>query len=168
MKQPIDIHTGVTDEVARDVATRLGFAAGYHDKAVEQFLKLYQVFTDLDCTMLEINPLTEDANGQVICMDVKMNFDDTAAYRHKEIFDLRDWSQEDPREVQATQANLNYIGLDGDIGCLVNGAGLAMATMDLIQHHGGSPANFLDIGGGASTEEVENAFRVINSDKKVC
>jgi len=116
---------------------------------------------------LEINPLAEDSTGEVLAMDAKINFDSNAEYRQKNIFELRDWTQEDDREVIAAKADLNYIGLDGNIGCLVNGAGLAMSTMDIISLHGGSPANFLDVGGGATAEQVKEAFRLITSDSGV-
>merc|ERR1711988_329261 len=120
-----------------------------------------------DATMVEINPFAEDANGGYFCLDAKLRFDDNADYRQKAVFDQRDWSQEDPSEVEADKQNLNYIALDGDIGCMVNGAGLAMATMDIIKLHGGSPANFLDVGGGATATQVKEAFKIITSDPKV-
>merc|ERR1712156_727276 len=118
-------------------------------------------------TMVEINPFAEDANGGYFCLDAKLRFDDNADYRQKEVLDQRDWSQEDPSEVEADKQNLNYIALDGDIGCMVNGAGLAMATMDIIKLHGGSPANFLDVGGGATATQVKEAFKIITSDPEV-
>lgn len=170
VKEPVSLNEGLTEEKASKVATLLGFEGDLHSQAVDQFRKLYKVFTEFDTTMVEINPLAVDASQsseRVMCMDVKISFDDNAAFRHQDVHNLRDWSQEDPREVMASKAGLNYIGLDGDIGCLVNGAGLAMATMDLIKLYGGQPANFLDIGGGASTEEVLNAFEVISSDRNV-
>merc|ERR1719493_688505 len=117
--------------------------------------------------MVEINPFAEDANGGYFCLDAKLRFDDNADYRQKAVFDQRDWSQEDPSEVEADKQNLNYIALDGDIGCMVNGAGLAMATMDIIKLHGGSPANFLDVGGGATAHQVKEAFKIITGDPKV-
>jgi len=125
------------------------------------------MFIKTDATMIEVNPLVETKDGQVMALDAKINFDDNAEFRQKEIFAMRDLSQEDPREIKATEYNLNYIGLDGSIGCLVNGAGLAMATMDLIQANGGSPANFLDIGGGASQKQVTEAIKLISSDPHV-
>jgi len=128
---------------------------------------LYKLFIDCDCSMVEINPLVVTADDQVMALDAKFNFDDNALYRHPEITALRDTEEEDPREVAAAAHDLNYIGLDGNIACLVNGAGLAMATMDIIKHHGGDPANFLDVGGGASTEQVAAAFNIILSDHKV-
>merc|ERR1712141_40364 len=127
----------------------------------------YNLFTEKDCSLLEINPLAEDSTGEVLAMDAKINFDSNAIYRQKDIFSLRDWSQEDQREVIAAKSDLNYIGLDGNIGCLVNGAGLAMSTMDIISLHGGSPANFLDVGGGATADQVKEAFKIITGDPKV-
>lgn len=120
-----------------------------------------------DTTLIEINPMAEDSKGKVFCMDCKMNFDDNAEFRQKSIFDLKDWSQEDERDVIAAKADLNYIGLDGSIGCLVNGAGLAMSTMDIVKLHGGNPANFLDVGGGATADQVTEAFKLITSDNGV-
>lgn len=164
IKQPVDIHKGLSEEVARDFASKLGFKGSLEDGAADIFLKLYKIFIENDCTLLEINPFTENSDGTVMCMDCKLSFDDNALYRHQNIADLRDWSQEDQREVEAAHYGLNYIGLDGSVGCLVNGAGLAMATMDVIKLHGGSPANFLDVGGGATAEAVTAAFRIISSD----
>ncbi|KAF9332419.1 beta' subunit, partial [Podila minutissima] len=120
-----------------------------------------------DATMVEINPMAESSDHEVICMDAKINFDDNADFRQKEVHALRDVTQEDPREVAAAKYNLNYIGLDGSIGCLVNGAGLAMSTMDIIKLHGGEPANFLDVGGGATADQVTEAFKIISSDPRV-
>ena len=125
------------------------------------------MFIEKDATMVEINPLGETKSGQVLCMDAKINFDDNAEFRQSDVFDLRDTSQEDSREVQASKFNLNYIGLDGSIACLVNGAGLAMATMDIIKLNGSEPANFLDVGGGASAKQVTEAFKIIASDPRV-
>ncbi|XP_077987636.1 succinate--CoA ligase [ADP-forming] subunit beta, mitochondrial-like [Glandiceps talaboti] len=163
----VDITQGLQKEAAVDIAKKVGFSPKSVDAAAESFMKLYQIFIDRDATMLEINPMAEDNQGEVYCMDAKFNFDDNAAYRQKDVHELRDWSQEDAREVMAAQADLNYIGLDGDIGCLVNGAGLAMATMDIIKLHGGEPANFLDVGGGATADQVKEAFKLISSDPKV-
>merc|ERR1711963_570309 len=118
-------------------------------------------------SMVEINPFAEDNTGNFVCLDAKLKFDDNADFRQKAVFDQRDWSQEDAREVEAANYNLNYIALDGDIGCMVNGAGLAMATMDIIKLHGGSPANFLDVGGGATASQVKEAFKIITGDPKV-
>jgi succinyl-CoA synthetase beta subunit len=130
-------------------------------------LKLFKLFSEKDASMVEINPLAETNTGEVFCMDAKIGFDDNSEFRQKDVFGLRDESQEDPREVAAAKWNLNYIGLDGSIGCLVNGAGLAMATMDIIKLHGGDPANFLDVGGGAQKEQVAEAFKIISSDPHV-
>jgi len=128
---------------------------------------MYEMFIKLDCTQVEINPFVLASNGKIYCVDAKLNFDDNASYRQKDVFALRDTSMEDPREVAASAFNLNYVGLDGSIGCMVNGAGLAMATMDIIKLHGGSPANFLDVGGGASAKQVEEAFKILTADPKV-
>ncbi|KAF2076087.1 hypothetical protein CYY_002601 [Polysphondylium violaceum] len=166
-KEPIDIMTGIRPEQTKRLAEKLGFSPKNIAKAQDQMAKLYQLFLKNDCTLVEINPLAETATGEVMCMDAKLNFDDNAQFRHKEIFDLRDKSQEDAREVKASEYDLNYIGLDGNIGCLVNGAGLAMATMDIIKHYGGNPANFLDVGGGATQKQVTEAIKLISSDPKV-
>ncbi|XP_065841266.1 succinate--CoA ligase [ADP-forming] subunit beta, mitochondrial-like [Oscarella lobularis] len=167
IKEPIDIHKGLTEDVASKVAQKLGFSPASMDDAVDHMMKMYDLFVKRDISMLEINPFAEDANGQIVCMDCKINFDDNAAFRQKDVFALKDWTQEDEREVRATKADLNYIGLDGSIGCLVNGAGLAMATMDMIKLHGGEPANFLDLGGGARQEQVAEAFHILGQDKHV-
>lgn len=165
--EPININTGVTPEQARRVAEKLGFSDSSLDEACQMIHKLYDTFIKNDAVMLEINPFVEDTSGRVLCLDAKCRFDDNAYFRHKDIFDGRDWTQSDTREKQADASNLNYIALDGDIGCLVNGAGLAMATMDIIKLHGGNPANFLDVGGGATAKQVTEAFRIISSDPKV-
>lgn len=167
LKDPIDIDVGLTNEQCMSMAQKLGMVGKSVDQAINIMKSLYEVFIKYDATMVEINPLAEDASGKIYCMDCKLNFDANAAHRQKEIFALKDWSQEDPRDEQAAKADLNYIGLDGSIGCLVNGAGLAMATMDIIKLHGGSPANFLDVGGGATAKQVTEAFRLITSDKNV-
>mmetsp|Transcript_3877 Transcript_3877/g.6643 ORF Transcript_3877/g.6643 Transcript_3877/m.6643 type:complete len:425 (+) Transcript_3877:175-1449(+) len=166
IKVPIDINEGITDAQATKVVEGLKCTT---DKAaaIEQIKAMYDVFSKNDCTMAEVNPLAETACGKLIAADAKLNFDDNAAFRQKELFELRDPSQEDPREVEAAKADLNYIGLDGSIGCMVNGAGLAMATMDIIQLHGGSPANFLDVGGSATEEQTVKAFKILLSDPKV-
>jgi len=164
---PVDIDVGLKAEDARDLAVRMGFTPKCVDGAVDTFMKLYKLFLEKDATMVEINPLAEASNHDVICMDAKLSFDDNAEFRQKDIFDLRDTSQEDAREVKAAEFKLNYIGLDGSIGCLVNGAGLAMATMDITKLHGGDPANFLDVGGGATAEQVCEAFKIISSDPRV-
>eukprot|EP00761_Pharyngomonas_kirbyi_P012592 gb/GECH01012619.1/.p1 GENE.gb/GECH01012619.1/~~gb/GECH01012619.1/.p1 ORF type:complete len:452 (+),score=108.32 gb/GECH01012619.1/:1-1356(+) len=166
-KIPIDINEGIKPEQANDMAKKLGFEGSMVEQAAEQIRRLYNLFVETDSTQIEINPLLETTDGKVVCADAKLNFDDNAGYRHKDIFELRDLTQEDPREVHASKYDLNYIGLDGNIGCIVNGAGLAMATMDIIKHHGGNPANFLDVGGGASEEQVREALKILNSDKNV-
>ena len=163
----VDIHKGVTDEMAREIANKLGFSEQCTDQAISTIKKLYQIFMDKDATQIEINPLSETSDHQVLCMDAKLNFDDNADFRQKEIFNWRDTSQEDADEVKASASGLNFIKLDGDIGCLVNGAGLAMATMDIIKLNGGQPANFLDVGGGATPEAIKQAFDLITSDPKV-
>lgn len=167
IKVPIDVFAGISDSQACAVVDGLELKFSGKDEAVEQVKRLYKMFANTDCTMLEINPLAETSDGHLVAADAKINFDDNAAYRQKEIFVLRDESQEDPREVTASKADLNYIGLTGEIGCMVNGAGLAMATMDIIQLHGSSPANFLDVGGNASEEQVIQAFKILTSDSKV-
>jgi len=166
MKEPIDIIEGFTKDKALQVAKKLGFAER-SEEASQLFLKCYELFQKTDALMVEINPLAEDSNGEFMCLDAKVKFDDNAEFRQKRIFDFRDWSQEDAKEVEAAKHNLNYIALDGDIGCLVNGAGLAMATLDIIKLHGGSPANFLDVGGGATANQVKEAFKIITADPKV-
>ncbi|KAF1842011.1 succinyl-CoA ligase-like protein subunit beta [Cucurbitaria berberidis CBS 394.84] len=164
---PIDIHKGVTDDIARNIATELGFSEQCIEDAKDTIQKLYQVFMEKDATQIEINPLSETTDHQVLAMDAKLNFDDNADFRQKEIFEWRDITQEDADEVKAAKVGLNFIKLDGDIGCLVNGAGLAMATMDIIKLNGGAPANFLDVGGGATPEAIRQAFDLITSDPKV-
>lgn len=163
----LPLKDGVKENEVRDFCKKLGFEGKSLDEAVVMVDKLYAVFCKYDATMIEINPMVEDNNGTVYCLDAKCRFDDNAHYRQKDVFDRRDWAQEDPREKQADESNLNFIPLDGDIGCLVNGAGLAMATMDIIKLHGGSPANFLDVGGGATAQQVTEAFKLITSDSNV-
>jgi succinyl-CoA synthetase beta subunit len=167
ISESIDIIKGINPKQATKVATFMGFGGDQLTQAADMITKLYNLFIQYDCTMVEINPMAEGSNGQVYCMDCKLNFDDNAEFRQKEIFNLKDWSEEDPRDMTAHKANINYIGLDGTIGCLVNGAGLAMSTMDIIQLFGGRPANFLDVGGGATAKQVTEAFRIITSDKHV-
>lgn len=166
-KIPVDMATGLTPEVAAEVAEALGFSASQIPAAAEQVQKLFTFFIENDATLVEVNPLAETPAGDVVCIDAKVNFDDNASFRHKDVFAMRDVTQEDPREVRASEHDLNYIGLDGNIGCLVNGAGLAMATMDIIKLHGGDPANFLDVGGGATEAQVTEAFTILNDDPKV-
>jgi succinyl-CoA synthetase beta subunit len=150
-------------------ARKLAFAVGLSDagKAAKMMLALYRAFVASDASLLEINPLITTKGGDLLALDAKMNFDDNALYRHQEIRDLRDLAEEDPLEVEASKFSLNYIRLDGNIGCMVNGAGLAMATMDIIKLAGGMPANFLDVGGGANAEQIRNAFKILMSDKNV-
>ncbi|KAL0733444.1 hypothetical protein Bca4012_009654 [Brassica carinata] len=167
IKVPIDVFAGITDEDAAKVVDGLAPKAADRKESIEQVKKLYELFRKSDCTMLEINPLAETSTNQLVAADAKLNFDDNAAFRQKEVFALRDPTQEDPREVAAAKVDLNYIGLDGEIGCMVNGAGLAMATMDIIKLHGGTPANFLDVGGNASEHQVVEAFKILTSDDKV-
>ncbi|MEO6740626.1 MAG: ADP-forming succinate--CoA ligase subunit beta [Chthoniobacteraceae bacterium] len=151
----------------RKLAVALGLRGPLMNQAVKLFTNLFKLFLSADCSMVEINPLVITTDGRLMALDAKFNFDDNALFRHPEIVAMRDKSEEDPREVAASEFNLNYIGLDGNIACLVNGAGLAMATMDIIQHYGGKPANFLDVGGGASKEQVTAAFKIILSDAAV-
>ncbi|MBT4101289.1 MAG: ADP-forming succinate--CoA ligase subunit beta [Gemmatimonadetes bacterium] len=152
-------------------ATRLAFGLGLEGKQVRAgaglLMALYKAFEGADCSIAEINPLVVTSDGQVLALDAKINFDDNASYRHKDLATLRDLDEEEPLEVEASEFDLNYIKLDGTIGCMVNGAGLAMATMDIIKLAGSSPANFLDVGGGASAETVENGFRILLSDPNV-
>ncbi|KAI9599350.1 ATP-grasp domain-containing protein [Syncephalis fuscata] len=165
---PIDIRKGLQLDQAKALAAKIGFASENQAAAADTFMKLYKLFIEKDATLVEINPLAESLkNSEVVCMDAKLNFDDNADFRQKDIYELRDTTQEDQREVAATKYKLNYIGLDGSIGCLVNGAGLAMATMDIIKLHGGSPANFLDVGGSATVEQVTEAFKIISEDPHV-
>ena len=167
MTTRIDIHKGVTEDMARQIATDLGFAEQCIDDAAATIQRLYKVFQERDATQIEINPLAETSDHQVLCMDAKLTFDDNADFRQSEVFAWRDVTQEDAEEVKAGEAGLNFVKLDGDIGCLVNGAGLAMATMDIIKLNGGQPANFLDVGGGATPEAIKQAFDLITSDPKV-
>jgi succinyl-CoA synthetase beta subunit len=152
---------------ARELAFALGLEAGQIAPAVSTILGCYRAFRELDATMVEINPLIVTEEGGMLCLDAKMSFDDNALFRRPQIAELRDKSQEDPRETQAADRGLSYVGLEGDIGCIVNGAGLAMATMDMIKLAGGEPANFLDIGGGATPERVARAFKLVTMDKNV-
>jgi len=157
---------GITKAQAMQVAEGLE-VSGSKEAAAEQITALYGLFAESDCTMVEVNPLAEDTEGNLIAADAKIGFDDNASFRQSEIFAQRDFTQEDPREVAADKWDLNYIGLDGNIGCMVNGAGLAMATMDIIAAYGGSPANFLDVGGSAKTDQIAAAFKIISADPKV-
>ena len=167
LKAHVDSITGLGDWQAREIA----FGLGLEGKQIRSFMgfmkNLYRLFVDLDCSIVEINPLVVTNDDDIIALDAKINFDSSALFRHPEIEKLRDIAEEEPLEVRATEVGLNYIKLDGDIGCMVNGAGLAMATMDIIKLHGGEPANFLDVGGGADSEQVAEGFRIILSDKGV-
>ncbi len=165
--EAIDPVVGLTAFQARKVAFKLGFAIPQVKQAVPLLMNLYKAFVEADCSLLEINPLVLTGAGDLLCLDAKINFDENALFRHIRIRDLRDYDEEDPMEIEASQYDLSYIALDGNIGCMVNGAGLAMATMDIIQHYGASPANFLDVGGGATIERVTEAFKIILSDDKV-
>merc|ERR1712137_1122599 len=167
VKFPIDVMEGLSKAGAQEVAKKLGMPAAKIDEVADILLNLYKLFVTKDASMVEINPFAEDNSGNFVCLDAKLKFDDNAEFRQKAVFDQRDWSQEDQREVAAAEFNLNYIALDGDIGCMVNGAGLAMATMDIIKLHGGSPASFLDVGGGATANQVKEAFKIITGDPKV-
>merc|ERR1712186_64011 len=166
VKFPIDVMEGLSKEGALEVAQKLGINPAKHEDVANTLLNLYNLFLTKDASMVEINPFAEDNIGNFVCLDAKLKFDDNAEFRQKAVFDQRDWTQEDAREVAAAEYNLNYIALDGDIGCMVNGAGLAMATMDIIKLHGGSPANFLDVGGGATANAVKEAFKIITGDPK--
>ena len=165
--EQIDPLVGFTPFQGRNVAFSLGLTGKQVNKAVRLFEGLYETFIDCDCTMVEINPLVVTAEGDLLALDAKLGFDDNALYRQGKISDMRDYDEEDPHETEASQYDLSYISLDGNIGCMVNGAGLAMATMDIIKHYGGNPANFLDVGGGATVERVTEAFKIILSDSKV-
>jgi len=167
VKFPIDVMKGLDIEGAKNIAKGIGVHEKKVDEVAQILLNLYDLFQKKDASMVEINPFAEDSTGNFVCLDAKLKFDDNAEFRQKAVFDQRDWSQEDKREVEAANYNLNYIALDGDIGCMVNGAGLAMATMDIIKLHGGSPANFLDVGGGATADQVKEAFKIITGDPKV-
>ena len=164
----IDPATGLNDRDAEDIARRIGIPQRALPQARDLLKALYRAFDETDASLAEVNPLIVTGDEHVLALDAKMNFDDNALYRHPEIVAMRDLDEEDPAEVEASKFDLSYISLDGDIGCLVNGAGLAMATMDIIKLYGGSPANFLDVGGGASTEKVTEAFKIMlrNPDLK--
>src|SRR5580704_101834 len=167
MKIAIDPVTGLQPYHAREIAFGLGLKDRQVGKCVGFLQAMYGAFIDLDCSIVEINPLVVTGKDDIIALDAKMNFDDNALFRHKDIEEMRDESEEDPAEVEAGKHSLNYVKLDGNIGCLVNGAGLAMATMDIVKLYGGEPANFLDVGGGATKERVTIAFKIILSDKNV-
>ena len=167
LKVHVDPITGLGDWQARQIAFGLGLE-GTQIKNCAKFMKrLYKLFVDLDCSIVEINPLVVNTDDEIIALDAKINFDSSGLFRHKEIEELRDTNEEEPLETRANKVGLNYIKLDGKIGCMVNGAGLAMATMDIIKLHGGEPANFLDVGGGADAKQVAEGFKVILSDPEV-
>jgi succinyl-CoA synthetase beta subunit len=167
IREPIDPLAGLQPFQTRKLAKQLGFESSQLKSALKLFEGLYHTFVAYDCSMVEVNPLVVTTKGDVLALDAKFNFDDNALYRHPEIAALRDIAEEDPREVEASKHGLNYIGLDGNIACLVNGAGLAMSTMDIIKFYGGEPANFLDVGGGATEQQVTEAFKLLIADKKV-
>jgi succinyl-CoA synthetase beta subunit len=167
IKVAIDPVTGFQAYHGREIAFKLGLKDKQINKCVSFIQSMYNAFVDLDCAIVEINPLVVTGKGDIIALDAKVNFDDNALFRHKDVEEMRDESEEDPSEVEASKHGLNYVKLDGSIGCMVNGAGLAMATMDIVKLYGGEPANFLDVGGGATKERVTTAFKIILSDKNV-
>lgn len=167
IKEHVDISLGVQPYQCRKIAYFLGLEGGAVRQAVSFISSLYRVFIEKDCSLAEINPLVLTSDGNIVALDAKINFDDNALFRHRDIAGLRDRDEEDPLELEASDAGISFVKLDGNIGCLVNGAGLAMATMDIIKHHGGEPANFLDVGGGATAEQVTKAFKMILSDENV-
>jgi succinyl-CoA synthetase beta subunit len=167
LRETIFPATGLQPFHARKLAFGLGLSGGAASAAAPFLQGLYHAFLETDASLAEINPLVVTGEGKLVALDAKMTFDDNALYRHKDIAELRDLNEEDPLEIEASNFNLNYIKLDGNVGCMVNGAGLAMGTMDIIKLAGGSPANFLDVGGGASAEQVKNAFKILVSDKNV-
>src|SRR5215212_291487 len=167
IREPIDPIAGLQPFQTRKLAKELQFETSELKTAAKLFDGLFRTFNGLDCSMVEVNPLVVTKKGEVLALDAKFNFDDNALYRHPEVAAMRDTAEEDPREVEASKSGLNYIGLDGNIACLVNGAGLAMATMDIIKFYGGNPANFLDVGGGATEEQVTEAFKILISDSNV-
>jgi len=167
VRMPVDPLLGLLPYQTRKLAKLLGIASSEMRMACKLFASLYKLFLRSDCSMVEVNPLVITKGDEVLALDAKFNFDDNALYRHPEIIAYRDLEEEDPREVEASKSNLSYIGLDGNIACLVNGAGLAMATMDIIKHNGGEPANFLDVGGGATEQQVTEAFKILISDQRV-
>ncbi|HLS07210.1 MAG TPA: ADP-forming succinate--CoA ligase subunit beta [Bacillota bacterium] len=166
-KEVIDPVVGLAGYQARRMAFNLNIPTEMVNKVVKFMISLYQAFVDKDCSIAEINPLVTTGDGEVLALDAKLNFDDNALYRQKAVDELRDLDEEDEKEIEASEHGLSYIALDGDIGCMVNGAGLAMATMDIIKHYGGDPANFLDVGGGATAEKVTEAFKIILADPNV-
>ena len=167
VREIVDPLAGLQPFQTRKLAKQLGFEQSQTKATTKLFDGLYRTFVGCDCSMVEINPLVVTKKGEVLALDAKLDFDDNALYRHPEIAAMRDTAEEDPRDVEASKHGLNYIGLDGNIACLVNGAGLAMATMDIIKFYGGNPANFLDVGGGADEEQVTEAFKILVADKNV-
>ncbi|CAD7360016.1 MULTISPECIES: ADP-forming succinate--CoA ligase subunit beta [Staphylococcus] len=166
-KETIDPVVGLSPYQARRIAFNINIPKASINKAVKFLISLYNVFIEKDCSIVEINPLVLTGEGEVLALDSKINFDDNALFRHKDVVELRDLDEEDPKEIEASKYELSYIALDGNIGCMVNGAGLAMATMDTINHFNGTPANFLDVGGGATKEKVTEAFKIILGDDNV-
>ncbi len=166
-KEVIDPAVGLQGYQARRIAFNINIPKELVGQAVKFMMGLYQVFVEKDCSIAEINPLVITGDGKVMALDAKLNFDSNALYRHKDIVEYRDLEEEDPKEIEASKYDLSYISLEGNIGCMVNGAGLAMSTMDIIKYYGGNPANFLDVGGGATAEKVTEAFKIILSDKNV-
>lgn len=166
-KEVVDPVVGLSPYQARRLAFNMNIPKEYVGKAVKFMMSLYKVFVEKDCSIAEINPLVTTGDGEVIALDAKLNFDDNALFRQKDIQELRDLDEEDEKEIEASKYDLSYVALDGNIGCMVNGAGLAMSTMDIIKHYGGEPANFLDVGGGATAEKVTEAFKIILSDQNV-
>ena len=167
LKAHVDPVTGLGDWQAREIAFGLGLEGNQIKSCIKFMKQLYNLFVNLDCSIVEINPLVVSSDNEIIALDAKINFDSSGLFRHKEIEELRDTNEEEPLETRANEVGLNYIKLDGEIGCMVNGAGLAMATMDIIKLHGGEPANFLDVGGGADSKQVAEGFKVILSDPEV-
>jgi succinyl-CoA synthetase beta subunit len=167
LKETIDPGLGLEPFQSRKLAFGIGIPPAAVNGAVKAMIALARAYVDIDASLAEINPFILTKDDKVYALDAKINFDDNALYRHKDVLELRDLNEEAPLEVEASKFGLNYIKLDGTVGCMVNGAGLAMATMDIIKYAGGSPANFLDVGGGASAEQVKNAFRILMSDKNV-
>ncbi|GIN61512.1 succinate--CoA ligase [ADP-forming] subunit beta [Robertmurraya siralis] len=166
-KEEIDPVVGLQPFQARRIAFNINIPKELVNKAVKFMLGLYQAYIEKDCSIAEINPLVVTGDGNVMALDAKLNFDSNALYRRKDVLAYRDLEEEDPKEIEASKYDLSYISLDGNIGCMVNGAGLAMATMDIVKHYGGEPANFLDVGGGATAEKVTEAFKIILSDQNV-
>jgi succinyl-CoA synthetase beta subunit len=167
LREPVEPGIGIMPFQARKLAFGMGLSGGTAQKMVVVLTAIYKAFVETDASMIEINPLVLTKGGDLLALDAKVTFDDNALYRHQDLRDLRDLTEEDPLEVEASKFSLNYIRLDGTIGCMVNGAGLAMATMDIIKLSGGEPANFLDVGGGANADQIRNAFKILTSDKNV-